>query len=99
MRLLQDDRVSAGNYHRAAPIETFTASANQRHPTDPDEKVTLVAKVATGRAIVDAELVPLGRGRNTEVPIEFGPRQGLERQILSNFSPANGDRPKVAFRI
>jgi hypothetical protein len=40
MRLLQDDRVSAGNYHRAAPIETFTASANQRHPTDPDEKVT-----------------------------------------------------------
>jgi putative DNA primase/helicase len=24
----------AGDYHRAAPIETFTASANERHPTD-----------------------------------------------------------------
>jgi hypothetical protein len=25
---------AAGNYHRTAPIETFTASANERHPTD-----------------------------------------------------------------
>jgi P4 family phage/plasmid primase-like protien len=24
----------AGDYHRAAPIETFTASHNERHPTD-----------------------------------------------------------------
>jgi putative DNA primase/helicase len=25
---------AAGDYHRAAPIETFTASTNERHPTD-----------------------------------------------------------------
>jgi putative DNA primase/helicase len=26
--------VAAGNYHRTAPIETFTAAQNERHPTD-----------------------------------------------------------------
>src|SRR6516164_10447754 len=25
---------AVGDYHRAAPIETFTASTNERHPTD-----------------------------------------------------------------